>query len=128
MEAVAGYIKGLREEQGITQTQVAATVGQRLNRDVQSTTIWRIENAKTVPGGDMLIVLLDLLGGSINDLARLLSSDQTAEDGRAAAAAWLSAAAEQATPEHRQVVAEELRQLADRLEAGDIPVPRRGSH
>lgn len=75
----------------------------------------------------MLIVLLDLLGGSINDLARLLSSDQTAEEGRAAAEAWLSAAAAQATPEHRQAVAEELRQLADRLEAGDIPVPRRGS-
>lgn len=39
MEAVAGYIKGLREVQGISQTQVAATVGQRLNRDVQSTTL-----------------------------------------------------------------------------------------
>lgn len=72
MQAVAGYLRGLREGRGLSQVQVAASVGTMLGRDVQSTTIWRIETAKTVPGGDMLLALLNTLRGDMDELLRLL--------------------------------------------------------
>lgn len=129
MQAVAGYLKGLREVQGISQTQVAAEVGKRLKRDVQSTTIWRIENAKTTPGGDMLIVLLDMLGGSIKDLATLQDSiNGTADDGDRMAREWFDRAAQQATPTELQEVADQLREMADAIASGRAAPPRNGTH
>lgn len=129
MQAVAGYLKGLREVQGISQTQVAAEVGKRLKRDVQSTTIWRIENAKTIPGGDILIVLLDMLGGSIKDLATLQDSiNGTADDGDRMAREWFDQAAQQATPVELQEVADQLREMADAIASGRAAPPRNGTH
>lgn len=126
MEAVAGYLRGLREVQGISQTQVAATVGKLLKRDVQSTTIWRIETAKSQPGGDMLIALLDTLGGSVRDLAELMSTEADAAAGRAAAETWFRESAMRAAPTDRQAVAERLRQMAVELEAGQASGPPDG--
>lgn len=125
MIAMGGYLRGLREVSGISQVQLAADVGRRLRRDVQSTTIWRIESGKMIPGGDLLVVLLDILGGSIADLARL--QEDTAADadtGRAAAVAWFRAAAEGATEDERRRVAEHLRRLADEIASGQATLPR----
>lgn len=117
MEAVAGYLRGLREEQDITQTQVAAIVGKRLKRDVQSTTIWRIENGKSNPRSDMLIAILSVIGGSVKDLTDLQALETSSDtEGYAAAVTWLKTAAAHATPEQRLAVADQLRTLADRLD------------
>jgi transcriptional regulator with XRE-family HTH domain len=117
MNAVAGYLKGLREGQGLSQIQVAAEVGRRLSRAVQPTTIWRIESGRNTPGSDMLIAILDYLGGSVKDLGRL-ATDPAASgaDGYQTALDYLKAAATHATPEQRQAVAARLRAMADDLD------------
>lgn len=117
MEAVAGYLRGLREGQDITQTEVAAVVGKRLKRNVQTTTIWRIETGQNVPKSDMLIAILSVIGGSVKDLADLQALEKDSdEEGYAQAAVWLKTAAAHATPEQRQAVAGQLRVLADALD------------
>jgi transcriptional regulator with XRE-family HTH domain len=117
MDAVAGYLRGLREGQNVSQVQLAAEVGRRLARVVQSTTIWRIETGKNRPGSDMLLAILDFLGGSAQDLGRL-ASDPNATDGAGYQAAldYLRHAATHATPEQRQAVAARLRAMADDLD------------
>ena len=106
MIAVGGYLRGLRGVKDLTQTQVAAEVGRQLKRDVQPTTIWRIETARTIPKTDMLLAMLAILGGSVADLVRLNTQDNaTAEDGLLAARDWFNTSAAAATPAPAAAVA-----------------------
>lgn len=89
--ALAGYFEGLRDGRGMTQTQLAARLGELLNREVDVTTIWRLETGRQRPSGEMLTALLDVLCGNFDDVRRLQRDRKaTEETGRRFAHEWLT--------------------------------------
>lgn len=80
--ALGGYIKGLREEQGKSPAEVVVGLKPLLGRNIDPTTIWRIESAKMMPGSDLLLALLQVLKGSAADAWAIMSRDDlSAADG-----------------------------------------------
>lgn len=69
--AVGGYFKGLRERQYDTQDKFLAALGKQMGRVIDTTTIWRVETGRSIPGGDLLVEMLDLLHGSADDVIAL---------------------------------------------------------
>lgn len=65
MQALGGYLKGLREGQNLTQIDVVLELKSRLGRNVSPATISKIENGgmQTI-GSDLLFALLEVLAGN----------------------------------------------------------------
>lgn len=90
MEAVAEYIKTLREEQQLTQAQVLDRLADRHGRRVDLTTLWRWESGRRRPRSDTLNGLVDVLGGSSTDVSDLFNDPAaTAGQGHERAIQWL---------------------------------------
>jgi transcriptional regulator with XRE-family HTH domain len=64
MEAVGGYLRGRRLALGLSAAEVAVAMKQRLGRNVNPSTIWKIENAQMTTGSDLLFAFLDVVHGS----------------------------------------------------------------
>jgi hypothetical protein len=85
--ALGMYFKTLRTEsapgkrQPPSQAWVAQQVSDYLDRIVHGSTISRIERTGET-GPDILVALLDVLGGSDEDVRRLVSKGATPADGR----------------------------------------------
>lgn len=110
MSAVGSYIKTLRIEQDIPQVDVIAHVSGRVGRQVDQTTIWRIERGKTKPRTDILSALLEKLGGSGDDVTALANDPHaTTIDGRNAALRRLN---------HEEI--ERIDQLIDTTDPDDL--------
>lgn len=119
MEAVAEYIKTLREEQHLTQAQVIESLADLLGRrPVDPTTLWRWETGQRSPRGDTLNGLVKVLGGSVADVADLSSdATATASQGHDRAIRWLrhdqreriNEIVETTPPEELDTIIEELR-------------------
>jgi transcriptional regulator with XRE-family HTH domain len=86
VQAVGGYIRHLRTQQGLTATAVAQAA------KTNSNYIWRIEQGKIKePGAELLGTLVRAVNGSIEDaISLLLDADATVADGEARAAQWLA--------------------------------------
>lgn len=78
--AAGAYFRTLREDHGWSQAQLAARLTDILQRNINVTTIWRIETGRTRPRTDMLTALLDALSGDIQQVTALLSSDALPEE------------------------------------------------
>lgn len=114
MTVVTGaYLRALRVGRGFTQAEIAEAVNTTVN------TIWRIEAGQQEPKAVLIVRLLASLGGRAEDLANLMANPNADElEAQKAAAESIRAAALQATPEERRVLAERLRQLADDIASG----------
>lgn len=70
-EALGAYLKTLREGRKLKANEVLQQLGERLRlgKPVDQTRLWRAESGKGWPEGDFLIALLDILQGSLADVA-----------------------------------------------------------
>jgi transcriptional regulator with XRE-family HTH domain len=85
MEVIGGFLKGAREGRGLSPAEVAAALKQRLGRNVDTTTLWRIETARMTPGSDLLMALLGVLRVSADAMIGVSERDgATPADGEAA--------------------------------------------
>lgn len=80
MAAVGEYLAGLRSAHDWNTAEVAAKLKPVLGRDVDATTVWRVERNKMKPGGDLLIALCMVLGANWADVTYLFSSQADAEE------------------------------------------------
>jgi len=93
--ALGIYFQVLREHRQdagrpMSAARLAVLLGDFLGKEVNPTTVWRIESGDQRPGGDMLTALIDVLGGSFEDVRRLIRERGTAEDARRFAMARLN--------------------------------------
>lgn len=77
--ALGGYLRGLREGQGLTPSEVVVALKPLIGRNVDPTTVWKIENAKMMPGSDLLLSLLQVLRGNAIDAWGILRRDDLSE-------------------------------------------------
>jgi len=93
--ALGTYFQVLREHRQdagrpMSAARLAVLLGDFLGKEVNPTTVWRIESGDQRPGGDMLTALIDVLGGSFEDVRRLIRERGTVEDARRYAMARLN--------------------------------------
>lgn len=75
---LGAYFQRLRENgRKISQGRLATELSDYLSRNVDSTTVWRIESGDNIPGGDLLAALMDLLGGRVEDVGWLIRNQKT---------------------------------------------------
>lgn len=111
MAALGGYLRGLREGRHITRTGLAGDLG------VDSTTLWRIEEGKQEPSGQLLLNLVAAVRGSYEDVRRLMSDNSASDETGRQLAEYRLSASERAqvrsftdslTPEEREELARRL--------------------
>lgn len=70
-EVLGAYLKTLREGRSLKVNEVLRQLGERLRlgKPVDQTRLWRAENGKGWPEGEFLVALLDILQGSLADVA-----------------------------------------------------------
>ncbi len=70
-EALGAYLKQLRKGRGLKVNEVLRQLGERLRLDkpVDQTRLWRVENGKGWPEGEFLIALLDIIQADLSDVA-----------------------------------------------------------
>lgn len=88
--ALGGYIRGLREERGWSASEVVVRMKPILGRNVDPTTVWKIETGRMNPGSDLLLAMLHALAGSVTEAWAIMrradfSEADGEERGRAAA-------------------------------------------
>ncbi len=84
MAALAAYLQTIRKHRGISQERLAEQLG------TAGVTIWRIENSKQEPGGELLIKIADAIRANLDDIRRLVIDDNlTEEDGIRMAKAFI---------------------------------------
>lgn len=71
--ALGPYLTVLRDAQGWTKAEVVRLVNERLGRETDRTTYYRLEDGEAWPESDYLIVVLDILGGTVDDVAAIQS-------------------------------------------------------
>lgn len=76
MAAVGEYIRALREGQHITRTGLADQL------DVDTTTLWRVEEGKQEPSGPLLISLVSAVRGSFEDVQQLVATKGNGSKGK----------------------------------------------
>ena len=82
MNAIAGYLQGLREGRDLSKADVASAVRVMLERKVDSVTIWRIETGRQNPGTDLFLAMVIVLRGTMSDVEALfVQTDATHDDG-----------------------------------------------
>lgn len=64
MVAIGGYLKGRREALNMSPAEVVVAMKALLHRNVDTSTIWKIENATINAGSDLLFAFLAVVGGS----------------------------------------------------------------
>lgn len=101
--ALGGYLKTLRTERRLSVAAVLRALKDRLGKETDRSRLWRAENGVHWPDSDYLSALVDILGGSGDDIAWIQShADATAKDGQALALAAMQATAEQLSDEELQ--------------------------
>lgn len=88
--ALGGYVKTLRVRQGLTQVAVLRLLKDQYALEIDRSTLYRAEQGKNWPEGDLLTALMDILGGRLEDLAWLQKHKQVSETkGIDLAESWL---------------------------------------
>jgi transcriptional regulator with XRE-family HTH domain len=82
MDAIAGYLQGLREGRDLSKADVASALRVMVERKVDPVTIWRIETGRQNPGADLLLAMVVVLRGTMTEVEALfLQTDATHDDG-----------------------------------------------
>ena len=122
LEAAGAYLEELRKRRGYSRARLGAAVG------VVDDIILRIEKGRGETAGSVLLKMVDLLGGSYDQVLQLLNDpgEITADDARAIARAWIT---RPAVLGDRELTAEEegaeLFEIALRRTNGDREAARR---
>lgn len=111
--ALGAYIVVLRKDAGLTQEGLARALG------IASKTVSDWERGISTPESLTLRRLADVIRASWEDMGRLLGGDVAAEEGTAAARAWIArrASSEAATAIADAAAAPDAQAIADQLEA-----------
>lgn len=84
MEASGAYIRFIREHRGFSRAELAAMV------DTHESQLVRIEAGKQDTAGSTLIAIVRAIRGDIRDVADLMLSSASADEGLERAQQWLS--------------------------------------
>ncbi len=74
MAALGSYLQTVRKHRKISQERLAEQIG------TAALTIWRIENAKQEPGGELLFKIVAAIKANLDDVMRLVLEDNLTED------------------------------------------------
>ncbi len=74
MAALGAYLQTVRKHRKISQERLAEQLG------TAALTIWRIENAKQEPGGELLFKIVAAIKANLDDVMRLVLEDNLTED------------------------------------------------
>lgn len=81
-QALGGFLRGAREARGESPSEVVVALKRILGRNVDPTTIWKIESARMMPSSELLLALLQVLGlNSADAWAILRRADLSVHDG-----------------------------------------------
>lgn len=120
--ALGAYLKTLREGRSLPPKSVLAQLTERLGKKIDHSRLWRAENneAKGWPEGDFLAALLDIIGGSLDDIAWIQRHPgATSEEGQLRAKLRLAVGA--AVSEEERTLIEQLTRLTgDRRRAAIV--------
>ncbi len=84
--SLGAYLCGCRLSKQLTQVQLAQAASLQLGHRYTASVIWKIEQGKIAPPGDLLLVLIRLLDADIEMMTRLLlDPEATINDGLRAA-------------------------------------------
>lgn len=125
---LGGYVKTLRVRQKLTQTAVLQALKERHGLTTDRSTLYRAEQGRSWPEGDLLAALMDVLGGRIEDLGYLQRHpESTAATGAELADKWIAergakpdvdTLSEARTRVDAEELASDLEELAKRIRAG----------
>ncbi|NJL57267.1 helix-turn-helix transcriptional regulator [bacterium] len=108
--AAAAYLQHLREQRGMSRAAVARVIG------ATEMTIYRIETEAQEPKAELLMQLVDAIGGDIYDVYELLLlKGMQREDGIRRAMQRAGAQSDYAPLQGTPSLAEELSELRDRV-------------
>lgn len=97
-KAFGSYVATLRDAKGLTQAQAAAAIAAHLpSKKLVTRMVTYYEAGENFPGVDVLLGILKVLGGTLEDATYLMLgtfADET-DEGRAKADAWLASAKEE---------------------------------
>ncbi len=74
MAALGAYLQTVRKHRKISQERLAEQLG------TAALTIWRIENARQEPGGELLFKIVAAIKANLDDVMRLVLEDNLTED------------------------------------------------
>lgn len=120
MTAAGAYLRGRRLALGLSPAEVAVKMKSVLGRNVDPSTLWKIENATMNAGSDLLLAFLEVVQGSAARLMALAQTDASAVEAERIGREVVQAMSEDVAALLQQLPGEEReewrRRLAARLE------------
>lgn len=117
MVAAGAYLRGRRLALALSPAEVAVRMKSILGRNVDPSTLWKIENASITTGSDLLLAFLEAVHGSAARLFLLAQAEISAIDAELAGREKTQAMGEDVGALLQQLSGEELEQWRARLQA-----------